>query len=124
MQTFFLDGGPFMFATTLFGSLAMAVAILTLRRPARFWAVAGLLVVITGASGLLGTCFGLIGTFKYVLRAEEPAEVLVRIGVKGVQESLNNLFLGLALLLPVLLVCTATAYRARHGAASVPSPGV
>jgi hypothetical protein len=124
MQTFFFDGGPFMFVTTFLGFLAMAAAVLTLLRPARFGAVTGLLLAVTGVSGLLGTCFGLIGTFKYVLRAEEPAEQLVRIGVKGVQESLNNLFLAMALLLPVLLVCTVAAYRASRGAPSTPAPGV
>jgi hypothetical protein len=124
MQTFFFDGGPFMFVTTFLGFLAMAAAVLSLLRPGRFGAVTGLLLAVTGVSGLLGTCFGLIGTSKYVLGAEEPAEQLVRIGVKGAQESLNNLFLALALLLPALLVCTVAAYRSARGAPSSRSRGV
>jgi hypothetical protein len=122
MQTFFFEGGPFMFATTLFGFVAMAAAVLTVLRPARFRAVAAVLLGVTLASGLLGTCFGLIGTCKAVLGTEEPAEQLVRLGVKGVQESLNNTFLALLLVLLGLLVCAGAAFRAGRGPASSPSP--
>lgn len=121
MQTFFIEGGSFMFATTFFGFLAMATSVLTVLRPARFRAVAALLLGVTLASGVLGTCNALINTCKSMLAAEVPVEQLVQIGAKGLQESMNNLFLGLALLIPGLLVCTAAAYRAGRGSTSVAS---
>jgi hypothetical protein len=118
MGTFYMDGGPMMVPTTVFGFSLAVAAVLTLLRPARYWTLTALLAAVTWSSGLLGTTFGLIGTFRTVARLTEEPVTLARWACQGIAESLNNALLMLVFMLPSLLVCAAAAYRALK----VPAP--
>lgn len=116
MGTFFDEGGWGMIPTTIFGFLLAASAVLTLLRPARFWAATAVLTVVTMGAGVLGTTMGFINTFKYVSHSgEEPASA-VKIICQGMAESLNNTVLAWVLIVPSMLVCLVAALRALRAA--------
>jgi hypothetical protein len=98
---FFRDGGFGMYPTVVFGFLLVASGALCLLRPERrFAAVAAVLGVATLASGLLGTCVGLITTFRYL--PQVALDQRLTIAALGCAESLNNAVLAL-----ILVVFTA-----------------
>ncbi len=115
MGTFYVEGGWGMYPTTLFGFLLVASAVLTLLRPARFWALTAVLAVVVACSGLLGTCTGIINTMRYVVRTTEPD--LIRIAATGIAESTNNMVLALVIVVPSGLIGAVAAYRALRPAA-------
>lgn len=116
MGTFFDEGGWGMFPTAIFGFLLAASAVLTLLRPARFWALTAVLAAVTVAAGLLGATMGLINTFKYVSHGSDEPAAAARIALQGMAESLNNVVLALVLVIPSLLVCAVAAFRALRAA--------
>jgi hypothetical protein len=108
---FFAEGGPVMILTALFGFLLAGASVLTLLRPARYWAVTSVLAVVTLASGMLGVSLGLIVTCRYVAHGSEEPVTGARILLQGVAESLNNAVLALAIVVVSLLVCAVAAWR-------------
>ena len=112
MGTFFDEGGFGMIPTTIFGFLLIASSVLTLLRPARFWAVTGVLAVAVWGAGMLGTTMGLINTFKYVAHSSEEPVTAAKIVLQGMAESMNNTILAFVIIVPAALICAVAAFRA------------
>lgn len=121
MSDFFRDGGVSMFPVLLFGSLAVASAVLSLLRPERRYGGLTLSLAVTClAAGLLGLCFGLIGIFRYVQNVP-PAEQ-TRMITLGISESLHPVALALVLdVITGLLAGVAALRVARGPSRTVPS---
>ncbi len=95
LMDFFRDGGWGMYPTTLFGFLLIASGFLYLFRPeSRSTPIVFCLGFMTIASGLLGTCTGLVTTFRYLQNV--PASDQLKIAALGCAESTNNLILALS----------------------------
>jgi hypothetical protein len=120
MATFFLDGGPVMILTTLFGFLLAGASVLAALRPARSWRVVVVLGFATGVSGVLGTSLGLVSTLRYAAHAasEEGAITTLRIVAVGIAESLNNAILASVIILMSLGGCAVAAVRRRRAQAA------
>jgi hypothetical protein len=95
-NNFFRDGGFGMYPTAAFGFFLVVVAVGIAARPERggymrLWTA---LAVATVASGILGTCTGLVNTFRYAARQpDDQGAALI-----GGAESLNCTVLGLILI--------------------------
>jgi hypothetical protein len=107
---FFHDGGWGMYPTSLFGFFLLATAMIFALRPERrflpaVWCLAG----ITVAAGVLGTSTGLVNTFRYLPQAAAADQLPIM--AAGCAESLNNVVLGLVVVIISLLVTLAGAVR-------------
>lgn len=110
-STFFNDGGWGMYPTTIFGFVLIASAVLYLLRPERRWMpLVATLGVVTFAAGLLGTSVGFVTTFRAIHQVP-PAEQFA-IATLGCAESLNNLVLGLIIVVLAGLIVALAALRA------------
>ncbi len=118
MVTFFLEGGLAMFPTLLFGFLCVAAGVLNVLRPARgYLALSVATATATLLSGLLGTCLGVMSTFRYLQTV--PAGEQFSIATMGIRESLNNLVLALIPLIVAALLPSIAAVRAAKRTADV-----
>ena len=115
-DTFFHDGGWGMYPTSLFGLLLLASAGLYVLRPERrFVPLVWSLGVATFGAGLLGTSVGIVKSFHYL--PQVVPENRLTVGALGCAESLNNLVLGLMLVVVAALIASIGALRAARSAA-------
>jgi hypothetical protein len=97
MSEFFKAGGFGMYPTLVFGFLLVACSILFMVRPEpRYLASLVGLGATTFCAGLLGTCSGVMNTFRYL--DQVPAENRFMVATAGVEESLHVMVLALFLL--------------------------
>jgi hypothetical protein len=122
MSEFFRDGGVAMVPVLLFGSLAVAAAVLTVLQPERRYGALTLALSVTCfASGLLGFSFGLIGIFRYVQHV--PPGDQVKMVTLGISQSLHPVALALVLDVIAGLLASVGAVRAsRHPARVLAAP--
>ncbi len=108
---FFRDGGWGMYPTIGLGFFLVAACVLWMVRPEkRFVPIVAALGLATLGAGLLGTCVGLINTFRFVQNTVQAEQV--RIATLGGAESLNNLVLALLIAIPSALLFVIGAMRA------------
>jgi hypothetical protein len=119
MPEFFRSGGFGMFPVLVFGSLAVAAAVLwAIRGERRHLRLMLALAVTSVTAGLLALCMGLINVFRYVQHV--PAEEQVRMVTLGISESLSPLALALTLDVVTGVIAAIAAFRPR----STPAPGL
>ena len=112
MSDFFRNGGVGMFPVLVFGTLAVAAAILwAIRQERRHLRLMLALAVTSLAAGLLALCMGLINIFRYVQHV--PPEGQVRMVTLGISESLRPLALALMLDVVTGVIAAIAAFRPR-----------
>ena len=117
MPEFFRSGGFGMFPVLVFGSLAVAAAVLwAIRGERRHLRLMLALAVTSVTAGLLALCMGLINVFRYVQHV--PAEEQVRMVTLGISESLGPLALALTLDVVTGVIAAIAAFRPRSTPAS------
>jgi len=116
MSEFFRAGGVAMVPVLLFGTLAIAVSVLSALRPeGRYLWPTVALALTSIASGLLGTSLGLINVFRYLQHV--PAEEHALILTAGAAESLHPVALALILTVITGLVTSVAGFRASRAPA-------
>jgi len=112
MSEFFRNGGVGMFPVLVFGTLAVAAAVLwAIRLEPRQLRLMLALAVTSVAAGLLALCMGLINIFRYVQHV--PPEGQVRMVTLGISESLRPLALALTLDVITGIIAAIAAFRPR-----------
>ncbi len=120
MSEAFHLGGWGMFPTTFIGLLLLAVAVQYARQPdQRRLHVIRHLNVLVGLSAMLGFVSGVIKTFSQVSAADQ-----LHIAFLGVGESLNNIGLGIGMLILARIVMAIGAARGGDPAAQPVDPRV
>jgi RsiW-degrading membrane proteinase PrsW (M82 family) len=113
MSELFRNGGVGMFPALVFGSLAVAAAVLwAIRLERRHLRLMLALAITSAASGLLALTVGLINIFRYVQHV--PPEGQVRMVTLGVSESLRPLALALTLDVLTGIIAAIAAFRPRR----------
>jgi len=108
---FFRDGGWGMYPVVLWGFLLVASAVLLLLRPERrYFVLVTWLWLVTLGSGVLGTCVGIVKTFR-ACRELQVDEQLV-IALLGCAEALNCTILALMICIFAGLTAAIAAGRA------------
>jgi len=117
MPEFFRSGGFGMFPVLVFGSLAVASAVLwAIRGERRHLRLMLALAVTSVTAGLLALCMGLINVFRYVQHV--PPEEQVRMVTLGISESLSPLALALTLDVVTGVIAAIAAFGPRSSRGS------
>ena len=117
MSEFFRNGGVGMYPVLLFGSLAVAAAVLwAIRLERRHLRLMLALAVTSVAAGLLALSMGLINIFRYVQHV--PPGEQIRMVTLGISESLRPLALALTLDVITGIIAAIAAFRPRPERAS------
>jgi hypothetical protein len=122
MVEFFTAGGMGMYPTLVFGFLMVASGVLYwLRGEARYLAVTASLGLTTLGAGLLGSCMGVVMSFRYLHLVPAPDRLVA--AALGVSESLHDVVLALSLVVIAGVIASAGALRSRAAVGLDPQPG-